>query len=46
VAGEHGRRLLEIAALIVAGLSLHNVGRDQVAFLEVFGKAVLPDVRA
>jgi len=42
----HARRIEEIAAMGVSDVMLHHVGRDQEAFVEAFGRDVLPRVRA
>jgi G6PDH family F420-dependent oxidoreductase len=43
---QHTRWLEERAAIGLASLDLHNVGRNQMQFIEAFGAEVLPALRA
>ncbi len=44
--GQHRDWLLEYLELGVAELQLHQVGRNQRAFIDAFGERVLPELRA
>src|SRR5688572_15425821 len=43
---EHAERLDELVALGFDGVWVHHVGRDQRAFIDVYGEHVLPRLRA
>ncbi|MCR5864186.1 MULTISPECIES: TIGR03885 family FMN-dependent LLM class oxidoreductase [Aquincola] len=44
--GRHVDHLRQVAALGVTSIDLHQVGGDQAAFIEAFGREVLPALRA
>lgn len=43
--GQHRQWLADLAALDVTSIQLHNVGRNQEAFIDVFGEKVLTQLR-
>ncbi len=43
--GSHTDRIAELAELGFDEIQLHQAGRDQRAFIEAFGKRVLPGLR-